>query len=50
MIITIDKKIGTKTMAKRGDDVIVISERGDVAIVEHSITKERFSVRKENLQ
>ena len=47
--ITIEKKLRDKVIAAIGDKVNLISMRGDVAIVEHLKTKERFSVRKEFL-
>jgi len=38
-----------KLYANRNDNVLLIAEHGDVAIVEHYESKERFSVRMENL-
>ena len=42
--ITTEKKLRDKVIAAIGDKVNLISMRGDVAIVEHKVTKERFSV------
>lgn len=51
MILTEDKRSGKRELlGKAGDQVTIISWHGDVAIVEHKITKQRFSVRREGLK
>lgn len=50
MIITTEKKIKDRIICRSGDTVEVVKDLGDVCIVEHSQTKERFSVKKEFLQ
>lgn len=44
-----DKVVNKHIYGKKGDKVKVISDRGEAVIVEHLKTKEKFSVRKENL-